>query len=591
MAARSLETDVLVVGGGGAGFRAAIGAREQGAAVALLSKGPLARSGASPMAGADFTLDGKSLSELGHIGAPDDSEEKVFNDIITQGFFLNNQKLVEHYVRQAPARLKEMIDWGLQITFSEERAIFTSGLRLMDILLKQARRVGVDLLEDVMLVDLVVENGMVTGALALDVRKGEFIHLATKAVVMATGGWHKAFWPNTGMRDLSGEGMVIAHRAGADLGNMEFITCCCNVLLEPPMWRGSLATYVLGMLAGHRLTNNRGEVFLDNYDPYTVSTGVSTEWNKSFVSYATTKEVREGRGFPKGGIHFSRGDIPWEKYELFCSVLFPKWKYKSIDLTELGRRFKENQPIEVGSVVEYFDGGIIVDDSFATGVPGLFAAGECTLGLFGANRVFSAITEMLVHGADAGRNAAEYARSTGVPAPDAERLAEKQRRAEQPLEPGGGLRPAPVRRKLQEMAHRHLGPIRSGDELRAFLVEIQRIKREALPCLEATAKGRSYNKEWMDALELENILELLELATASALRRTESRGVHYRADYPDTDNDNWLVESVVQRTDAGFEVTTRPVCTTSVTPPGGVTPYLDMIKKMMESHSEIGGHH
>jgi succinate dehydrogenase/fumarate reductase flavoprotein subunit len=591
MAARSLETDVLVVGGGGAGFRAAIGAREQGAAVALLSKGPLARSGASPMAGADFTLDGKSLSELGHIGAPDDSEEKVFNDIITQGFFLNNQKLVEHYVRQAPARLKEMIDWGLQITFSEERAIFTSGLRLMDILLKQARRVGVDLLEDVMLVDLVVENGMVTGALALDVRKGEFIHLATKAVVMATGGWHKAFWPNTGMRDLSGEGMVIAHRAGADLGNMEFITCCCNVLLEPPMWRGSLATYVLGMLAGHRLTNNRGEVFLDNYDPYTVSTGVSTEWNKSFVSYATTKEVREGRGFPKGGIHFSRGDIPWEKYELFCSVLFPKWKYKSIDLTELGRRFKENQPIEVGSVVEYFDGGIIVDDSFATGVLGLFAAGECTLGLFGANRVFSAITEMLVHGADAGRNAAEYARSTGVPAPDAERLAEKQRRAEQPLEPGGGLRPAPVRRKLQEMAHRHLGPIRSGDELRAFLVEIQRIKREALPCLEATAKGRSYNKEWMDALELENILELLELATASALRRTESRGVHYRADYPDTDNDNWLVESVVQRTDAGFEVTTRPVCTTSVTPPGGVTPYLDMIKKMMESHSEIGGHH
>ena len=190
--------------------------------------------------------------------------------------------------------------------------------------MKQARRVGVDLFEDDMLVDLLLKEGMVTGALALDIRKGEFIHLATKAVVMATGGWHKAFWPNAGMRDLSGEGMVIAHHAGADLGNMEFITCCCNVLLEPPMWRGSLATYVIGMLAGHRLTNNRGEVFLDNYDPYTVSTGTSTEWNKSFVSYATTKEVREGRGIPRGGIHFSRGDIPWETYELYCSALFPK---------------------------------------------------------------------------------------------------------------------------------------------------------------------------------------------------------------------------------------------------------------------------
>ncbi len=591
MAERTIETDVLVVGGGGAGFRAAIGAREKGASVALLSKGPLARCGASPMAGADFTLDGEALSELGQPGAPDDSKEKVFNDIVTQGFFLNNQRLVEQYVRQAPARLKEMIDWGLGIMLSEERAIFTSGLGLMDVLLKKARAGGVALFEDVMLIDLVVQEGMVVGALALDIKKGEFIHVATKAVVMATGGWHKAFWPNTGMRDLSGEGMVITHRAGADLGNMEFITCCCNVLLEPPMWRGSLATYIIGMLAGHKLTNNLGEAFLDTYDPYTVSTGASTEWNKTFVSYATTKEVREGRGLPRGGVHFSRGDIPWENYELYCSVMFPNWKYKAIDLTELGRRFKENEPIEVGAVVEYFDGGIIVDETFATAVPGLFAAGECTLGLFGANRVFSAITEMLVHGADAGRNAAEYARGAKVPVPDVQRFGEKQRRAEQPLERKGGLRPAPVRRKVQEMAQKHLGPIRTGEELAGFLAEIKRVKQEELPHLETTSKGRSYNKEWLDAIELEHILDLLEFAAASALQRTESRGVHFRADYPDTDNDNWLKESVVKRTDAGFEVTTRPVCTTSLTPPGGVTPYLDMIKRMMESHSDIGGHH
>jgi succinate dehydrogenase/fumarate reductase flavoprotein subunit len=543
------------------------------------------------MAGADFTLDGKSLSTLGHAGAPDDSEEKVFNDILTQGFFLNNQRLVEQYVRQAPHRLEELIDWGIKIVLSEERAIFTSGLGLMNVLLRRARKVGVNLLEDVMLIDLVLRDGMVTGALALDIRRGEFIHLAAKAVVMATGGWHKAFWPNTGMRDLSGEGMVIAHRAGADLGNMEFITFCCNVLLEPPNARGSLATYIIGMLAGHQLTNNLGEVFLDDYDPYTVSTGTSTEWNKSFVSYATTKEVREGRGFSRGGVHFRRGDVPWEKYALYCSGLFPKWKYKALDLTEVGRRFREDEPSEVGAVVEYFDGGIVVDDTFATRVPGLFAAGECTLGLFGANRVFSAITEMLVQGADAGRNAAEYALRTGVPAPDAKRLAERQRRAEQPLERAGGLRPAPVRRKVQEMAQKYLGPIRTGDELLAFLAEIQQVKRAELPRLETTAKGRPYNKEWLDALEFENILELLEIATSSALQRTESRGVHFREDHPDTDNDGWLEESVVRRTDAGFDLTTRPVCTTSLTPPGGVTPYLDMIKKMMQSHSDVGGHH
>jgi succinate dehydrogenase/fumarate reductase flavoprotein subunit len=591
MVARTMETDVLVVGGGGAGFRAAIGAREKGARATLLSKGPLARCGASPMAGADFTLDGKALSELGRPGAPDDSKEKVFNDIVTQGFFLNNQRLVEQYIRQAPARLKELLDWGLGIMLSDERAVFTSGLGLMDVLLKRARAADVDLLEDVMLIDLVIQEGMVTGALALDVRKGDFIHIATKAVVMATGGWHKAFWPNTGMRDLSGEGMVIAHRAGADLGNMEFITCCCNVLLEPPMWRGSLATYIIGMLAGHKLTNNRGETFLDGYDPYTVSTGTSTEWNKSFVSYATSKEVREGRGLPRGGVHFSRGDIPWENYELYCSVVFPNWKYKALDLTELGRRFKENEPIEVGPVVEYFDGGIIVDETFATAVTGLFAAGECTLGLFGANRVFSAITEMLVHGADAGWNASEYARGAKVPAPDAERLAEKRRKAEQPLERKGDLRPAAVRRRVQEMAQGCLGPIRTGQELTAFLQEIRRVKQEELPLLATTSKGRCYNKEWLDALELEHMLDLLEFAAASALQRTESRGVHFREDHPDTDNDHWLRESVVKRTDTGFQLTTRPVCATSLTPPGGVTPYLDMIKRMMESHSDIGGHH
>jgi succinate dehydrogenase/fumarate reductase flavoprotein subunit len=591
MTERKIETDVLVVGGGGAGFRAAIGAREKDAKVVLLSKGPLARCGASPMAGADFTLDGKSLSELGRPGAPHDTKEKVFNDIVTQGCFLNNQRLVEQYIRQAPARLKELIDWGMDIMLSDERAIFTSGLGLMDVLLKQARAVGVNLLEDVMLIDLLQKEGAVTGALVLDIKTGEFIQLSTKAMVMATGGWHKAFWPNTGMRDLSGEGMVVAHRAGADLGNMEFITFCCNVLLEPPMWRGSLATYVIGMLAGHRLTNNLGETFLDSYDPYTVKTGTSTEWNKSFVSHATTKEVRAGRGFRNGGVHFSRGDIPWENYELYGSVVFPNWKYKALDLTDLGRRFKENEPIEVGAVVEYFDGGIVVNDTFETNVPGLFAAGECTLGAFGANRVFSAITEMLVHGADAGRNAADYAKNAEVPRPEPDLLADKQRKAEQPLARKDGLRPALVRRKVQEMAQKHLGPVRTGSELTVFLNEIRHLRKVELPRLETTAQGRAYNKEWLDALELEGMLDLLEFSAASALQRTESRGVHFREDHPDTDNDNWLKESVIKKAGAGFEVTTRPVSTTSLTPPGGVAPYLEMIKSMMEAHSDIGGHH
>ena len=228
MAERTIKTDVLVVGGGGAGFRAAIGAKQAGAQVLLLSKGPLARCGASPMAGADFTLDGRGLRELGFFGEMRDSREKFFSDIVHQGFCINNQKLVEQYVREAPERLKELIDWGIAIHLVEERAVFTTGVSIMDALLRRARTLGVEMLEDTLLVDLVVQEGRVCGALGLDIKSGEFIRLHAKAVVMATGGWHKAFWPNTGMRDLSGEGIAMAFRAGASLGNLEFITFCCN---------------------------------------------------------------------------------------------------------------------------------------------------------------------------------------------------------------------------------------------------------------------------------------------------------------------------------------------------------------------------
>lgn len=592
MAKKVVETDVLVVGGGGAGFRAAIGAREAGAKVMLVSKGPLARCGATPMAGADFTLDGHSMSEIeGFTGDPNDSPEKVFNDIVTQGCFLNNQKLVEQYIRTAPQCLRELIDWGIQIKASDERMIFTSGIGIMDALLRKAKSVGVELLDDTAILDLLVKDGVIIGAVGLDVRSGEFIHFRTKAVVMATGGWHKAFWPNTGMRDLSGEGIAMAHRAGAELGNMEFITFCCNVFYDPPIWRGSIAPYMLNLLVGGRLTNRDGEEFLKKYDPVVVQTGTSTEWNKSFISYATLKEIRAGRGLPHEGIYYSRGDVPWENIELIASIVFPRWRYKAIDLREWGRKLKDNEPVEVGLAVEYFEGGILVNDSFETTVTGLYAAGECTLGAFGANRVFAAITEMLVHGRDAGANAGKYAKSARVPESDEGLFNTLQEKMELPLLRQKGLRPAQVRRKVQEAAHKYLGPIRSRDELQFFINFLDEVKGNEIPRLAVASPSRIYNKEWIDALELVNIVQLLEMAANCALARTESRGVHYREDHPYTDNDHWLQESVVRHVDGGFEVSKRPVTVTTMTPPTGKVPYLDFIKQMMEAHSDTGGKH
>ncbi|GAB4333470.1 MAG: fumarate reductase/succinate dehydrogenase flavoprotein subunit [Candidatus Abyssubacteria bacterium] len=591
MPADIIETDVLIVGGGGAGFRAAIGARKTGAKVTLLSKGPLARCGATPMAGADFTLDGHALSHMGFAGDPNDSPEKFFSDIVHQGYFLNNQKLVEHYVRSAPARLKELLDWGITVLHSEERAILTTGTGIMDALLRKARSVGVQLLEDTMLVDLLTHDGAVNGALCLDVRAGEFIRVHPKAVVIATGGWHKAFWPNTGMRDLSGEGIAIAHRAGADIGNMEFITFACNVLIHPPRWLGSIATYILHTILGGRLTNTAGQTFLDAYDPYIVEKGTTTEWNKSFISLATAKEVREGRGSPHGGVYYTRGETPWEAFEAIAGFLFPNWKYKGLDLADLGQKLRADDAVEVGYAVEYFDGGIVVNERFETALRGLYAAGECTLGPFGSNRIASAITEMLVHGADAGRNAGEYSITTNTPRPRADDFRAREQSLEAPLTRRNGLSPAPIRRRVQETAHKHLGPIRNKAELQTLIGFLESVKAHELSQLATSSKTRAYNKEWLDALELQNMVLLLEAAAKSALSRTESRGVHYREDCPHTDNDNWLCESIIERSDNELKVATQPVTCTTISPPHGVTAYLDMMKHMMKAHSDVGGHH
>jgi succinate dehydrogenase/fumarate reductase flavoprotein subunit len=591
MAERNIQTDVLVVGGGGAGFRAAIGAREAGVRALMLSKGPFARCGATPMAGADFTLDGRSLNKLGFPGAPDDTEEKFFNDMVTQGYYLNNQKLVEQYIRKAPERLKELFDWGLKVLFSEERAIFTSGLGLMDALLKQAKAAGVDLLEDTMLLDLVADEGKIVGGLGFDVRSGEFIRIEAKAVVMATGGWHKAFWPNTGMRDLSGEGIAMAHRIGAAIGNMEFITFCCNVLLFPPVWRGSIATYITGLLCGGELTNSLGEKFLEKYDPYVVDKGTSMEWNKGFISYATAKEVRQGNGSPHEGVFYGLGKVPWESFERNAAPIFPKWKYKAMDLSKMAETLKGGGTVEVGPAVEYFDGGIVVNEKFETNVPGLYAAGECTLGPFGANRVCSAITEMLVHGADAGQNAGAYAKTIRALPRPAEAFKSLEEEARIPLLKKEGFGISAVRRRVQETAHKRLGPIRNEKELTEFIDFLDKVQKDELPNLATLSKSRVYNKEWMDALELKNMVHLLKAAALSARNRTESRGVHFREDYPFSDNDCWLEESRVSLGKGSWKVGRVPAVVTALTPPKGKIPFLEMMKKMMQSRSNIGGHH
>ena len=591
MDTKAIETDVLVIGGGGAGLRAAIGAAEKGATTMLISKGPVARSGASLLAGADLTLDGRSLHELGFPGEPSDTKDKFFNDIVTQGFYLSNQKFVEFYVENAPKRVKELLDLGIKVSFSEERAIFTSGLSILSVLLKRAKEIGVETMDDVMLIDLLTKNGKISGALALDIRTGDLITFRSKSIVLATGGWHKAYSPNAGSRELSGDGVAAAYRAGVELANMEFVTFCCNVLLWPPKWQGIIFPYLLHLLIGGKLVNNKGEDFLSKYDPVVVKFGTSMEWNKSFVSVATALEVLEGRGSPHGGVYYEVGDMSWKEFESHVTKYYPNWKYKRIDFSELGKMLKDGKPVEVGPAAEYFEGGIVVSEKFETTIPGLYAAGECTASLFGANRVAAATTEMLVEGAIAGESAAEYAKKVDMPEIDEKQIEKLMEKALNPLKRKDGVKPAELKKRIQRMAHEKLGPVRKREGIEELIRFIEVVKEKELPKLYVSSKNRKYNKEWIETLELENVIQILELSAKSALMRTESRGVHYRLDRPYTDNNNWLKEIIIKKVNNKIDLTTRPVTVTKLPLPRGVIPYIEMMKKVMEAHSEIGGHH
>jgi len=588
---KTIETDVLVIGAGGGGFRAAIGAREEGVKAVLVSKGPLSKCGATVLAGADLTADGRGLRELGFFGEPRDSKETWFSDIVHQGFYLANQKLLQRYVEDAPERIRELLDWGIKVSFSEERAIFTTGSGILRALFREAKRCGVQMIEDMMILDLLVDDGQVTGAIGLDIHTGEFVTFVSKAVVIATGGWHLAYSPTTGTRELSGDGIAMAWRAGATLAHMEFVTFCCNILLWPPHWLGSLFTYILHTLVGGTVTNSEGQRFLDKYDPYTVQVGSSTEWNKAFVSFASAKEIRAGKGSPHGGVYYEVGDIPWEVFDNTVTSYYPGWEYKGVDYSALQKMLRDGEPVEVGPAVEYFEGGISVNEHLETDIRGLYAAGECTAALFGANRVSAATTEMLVTGAVAGRTAGRYASSAGMPGIDVTQVAAIEGKALEPLRRDAGTRPPDLKGHIQRTAHEKLGSIKTKEEIEDLIALLEQVKEKELPELCTSSKSRSYNKEWIEALELHNIVPVLETSAHASLARTESRGVHYRDDYPDTDNDGWIKEVTVKEVDGELCLGTCPITVTTLTPPKGTAPYLEMMKRMMEAHSDVGGHH
>jgi succinate dehydrogenase/fumarate reductase flavoprotein subunit len=578
---RELACDLLVVGSEGAGGPAAIFAARSGLDVLIASKGKIGRCGASQCAGADFNLDGKSAKELGFPGDDRDSPDRFFEDLVREGFYLSNQKIVEKYVRYAALNTADLLEWGMQIYRFEQvhaeemaRGLLSSGVKWVRAVRRQVQKMGIPIIEDTMVVDLLTREGRVIGAVALDLKNGEVVLVKARAVVLCTGGWQQAYHLTSAPVDLTGDGQAMAFRAGTEMIGMEMVQYIPMTMLWPPLARKSILPYIMMETeAGPmiQLLNSEGERFMQRYDPSNLE-----QSTKEIVAIAGELEVEAGRGSPHGGVYFALKhltpegiDFVWSKFEEFLDENKDKRSEFRRLLPQLLERAK-TEDLEVGNAVHFMAGGIKVNERTETGVPGLYAAGECSGGLWGSVRVASATTQAGAQGRVAGEVCPEYVRSVEHMEPEKAQLEAVHERIMAPMQRKEGVAPVSLLKRMHGVAGEYLRVIKDGEDLQNAYDELSWLRREETPRLFVSAsKTRKLNYEWELCLELENMLLCLEMSTLASLRREESRGAFYRRDFPHTDNDKWCVNTVISNRDGEPALHLEDPVITRIQPPKG----------------------
>ena len=558
----TFEHDVLVIGAGGAGLRAAIGAASAGAKVGVVTKSLLGKAHT-------VMAEGGVAAALGN--ADDRDNWRVhFADTMRGGQYLNNWRMAEIHAKEAPARVNELEAWGAVFDRTKEGKISQrnfgghryprlahvgdrTGLEMIRTLQDHSMHLGIDVHAEVSIVSLLKSGDRVAGAFGYDRERGRFRLFKAKAVVLATGGVGRAYSITSNSWEYTADGQSLAYNAGAVLQDMEFVQFHPTGMVWPPSVKGLLVTEgVRG--EGGVLRNSEGRRFMfddipENYRNQTADNEDEgwryTQGDKSarrppelltrdHVARCINREVKAGRGSPHGGVFL---DIAWIKDKIPHGEEAIKRKLPSmyhqfkqladIDITKV--------PMEIGPTTHYMMGGITVDgDSQMTSVPGLFAAGECAAGLHGANRLGgNSLSDLLVFGKRAGEHAAEFAKVNGGAPVDASAVDVVAREALAPFDRSGGESPYHVQHELQGMMQSLVGIVRTESEMKTALEKLAGLRARAA---KVGAEGnREYNPGWHTAIDLKNLMTISEAITRAALERTESRGGHFRDDYPDKD--------------------------------------------------------
>jgi len=543
------EHDVLIIGAGGAGLRAAIAATERGLSVGVVSKSLLGKAHT-------VMAEGGVAASMGNVD-PDDGWQTHFMDTLRSGKFLNNWQMVETFTKEAPDRVYELEQWGALFNRTEEGKISQRafGGHTYRRLCHVGDRTGLEMIrtlqERTLATDTRVymettvtrlfknDEGRVVGALAYTRESGRFIHFKAKAVIMATGGWGRIYKVTSNSWEGTGDGCVLAYDAGAELVDMEMVQFHPTGMVWPPGVRGLLVTEgVRG--EGGVLRNSEGERYMENYDPEKME--LST---RDVVARANYTEVTEGRGSPHGGVYLDITHLGYNGIMKKLPTMYEQFKnLADIDISQ--------EPMEVFPTIHYVMGGIKVDpETCETNVPGLFAAGECAGGLHGANRLGgNSLSDLLVFGRRAGEGAAEYVKSNGYSTEiDSSQLDTEKQRVLEPLERQDGENPYELQQQVQEAMMEHANLMRNEDSLREGLEKILAVK-ERVPNVKAQG-STLFNPGWHTAQDVRYLTQISEIILCTALQRTEQRGAQWRLDYDGPDDELGKINFIVKKDEQG----------------------------------------
>ena len=583
----TFEHDVLVIGAGGAGLRAAIEASAAGARVGLVCKSLLGKAHT-------VMAEGGIAAALANVDERDNWKVH-FADTMRGGQYVNQWRMAELHAKEAPDRVRELEAWGAVFDRTKDGRILQrhfgghkyprlahvgdrTGLEMIRTLQDHGVHQGIDVHMEHTILSLLKDGDRVVGAFGYERERGRFKIFGAKAVVLATGGIGRAYKITSNSWEYTGDGHALAYEAGADLIDMEFVQFHPTGMVWPPSVMGILVTEgVRG--EGGILLNKDGKRFMfesipENYQAHTAD-NEEEGWRycqghkdarrppelltRDHVSRCIVREIKEGRGSTHGGVYL---DISWIKQKMPNAAEHIKRKLPSMyhQFKQLADIDITDEPMEVGPTTHYIMGGVRVDpDTQMTRLTGLFAAGECAAGINGANRLGgNSLSDLLVFGKRAGEFAAKFARENSQGDISKDQADVIARQALEPFDRNDGENPYEIQKDLQELMQDNVGIVRTETEMQDALKQLRQLNERANRA--GVIGHREYNPGWQTALDLTNLLIVSEAIALTALEREESRGAQFREDYPDKDERFAKVNTIASKAaDGSMQIRLEPL--------------------------------